>query len=181
MESKLAISKRLHAEGRWEEACQLMDDIRAQLREQGSTKKEANSQAWQAISERFPLPVGEELLVLPIADVAEDPVIPDAVDETAEFVHDDATYCDTLDWVSNALGLIAQGRKLQPADSPNAAAWGLLTWAVKAPRDFWSAWIATGRKQAERQREEQVEARRQEEELLEMLEELRAEVTQVTG
>ncbi len=52
-ESKIEITKRLQREGRWDEACEVRDRVRRELRQAGKTKGEANDEAWRRMSEEF--------------------------------------------------------------------------------------------------------------------------------
>ena len=53
-ESKIVATKRLQAEGHWNEASLYREGIRETLRSEGMTRKEANRVAWEKMLEVFP-------------------------------------------------------------------------------------------------------------------------------
>ena len=53
-ESKIVATKRLQAEGHWNEASLYREGIRETLRSEGLTRKEANRVAWEKMLEVFP-------------------------------------------------------------------------------------------------------------------------------
>ena len=68
-ESKIELTERLRAEGRWIEASNFKETARADLRTKGMGRQEAVEASWEAMAEAYPpLPVAEatqELMSLP--------------------------------------------------------------------------------------------------------------------
>jgi hypothetical protein len=64
-ESKIVATDRLRREGRWPEASIFRDNERQRLRAAGIPRKQANEQAWEAMTAAYP-PLPEEWIGLPI-------------------------------------------------------------------------------------------------------------------
>jgi hypothetical protein len=59
-ESKIGLTERLRAEGRWSEASNFREAARAEFRAKGMGRQEAADAAWEAMAEAYPaLPVAE--------------------------------------------------------------------------------------------------------------------------
>ena len=123
MESKIELTERLRAEGRWSEASKFKDarsGIPRRRHESGTRRRNA---AWEAMATAFP----------PVADGPADP--PAGTSEAAaddDLIDVDALLADrkppdlTRDvlWVYDHLA----DRNAKPQDAPTAGAWSLLLW-----------------------------------------------------
>jgi len=55
-ESRIVLTDRLRAEGRWNEASEFRDRERQRLRDEGWSRREANQESWRLMEEEFPPP-----------------------------------------------------------------------------------------------------------------------------
>ena len=69
-ETKIELTERLRAEGRWAEASNFKETARADFRAKGMGRQEAVEAAWEAMAEAYP--------PLPVAAVPADPGAPEA-------------------------------------------------------------------------------------------------------
>jgi hypothetical protein len=53
-ESRIVLTDRLRAEGRWNEASEFRDRERQRLRDEGWSRREANQESWRLMEEEFP-------------------------------------------------------------------------------------------------------------------------------
>ena len=127
-ESKIGITERLRAEGRWDEASKFKDETLRTLRGEGMKKAEAGEEAWRRMAEKYP----------PLENAGEDVpgVFPDEeidTDELADRIGDERPDLvrDTL-WVYDHLA----DRRTKPAEAPSAGAWALLGWARRYQNRF---------------------------------------------
>lgn len=72
-ESKIDLCDRLRRAGLWDIASLVRDDVRTQLREQGASRRDANRQAWEVVSDEFSGRKLARRLVLVDCDWAEFP------------------------------------------------------------------------------------------------------------
>lgn len=126
-ESKIGITERLRAEGRWDEASTFKDETLRTLRGEGMTKAEAREGAWRRMAEKYPPleDTGEGAGVFPIEETAIDELVDRIGDEQPDLVR------DTL-WAYEHLA----DRRTKPADAPSAGAWALLGWARRYQNRF---------------------------------------------
>ena len=118
-ESKIVATERLRRDGRWEEASMYRDEVRQQLRGKGRTKKDANEEAWQAMSEKYPpLPKEEQPGSYQYGGMELLDISPDDYDCESDLVR------DTL-WVYEHL----QTSNATAEQAPSLGAWSLLLWA----------------------------------------------------
>ncbi len=118
-ESKIEMTERLRAEGRWGEASRYKDETLRRLRAEGMKKAEAAELAWQRMAEKYPPhspPAAWEEVVPADEDI--DDLVERIGDQRPDLVR------DTL-WAYEHLA----DRRAMPNDAPSAGAWALLAWA----------------------------------------------------
>jgi len=120
-ESKIAATKRLTAEGSWDEACSFRDEVRQKLRAEGQTRAQAREGAWEAMLEAFPPPEPDSE-----SDISF--VVPPEWDSRSS----SEDYVPAILWTLNNL----DNEEVQPAGAPGPGAWSMLTWAKQYRNAF---------------------------------------------
>jgi hypothetical protein len=136
-ESKIGLTERLRAEGRWGEASRFKDETLRTLRSQGMTKAEAGEAAWEALSEKYPPQAQAEAAAVNVR-VQGLGDIPASWPELA----DNASLQAELAWVqSNRLRVVEEKPSgatrvhLDRARSP-APSWAALGWLETSIRSY---------------------------------------------
>ena len=134
-ESKIELTERLRAEGRWGEASRFKDEKLRELRSQGMTKAEAGEAAWEATAEKFPPQAEAAAVNVRVQGVGQ---IPPSWPELA----DNASLQAELAWVqSNQLRVVEEKSSgatrvhLDRARSP-APSWAALSWLETSIRSY---------------------------------------------
>ena len=136
-ESKIGLTERLRAEGRWDEASRFKDETLRTLRSQGMTKAEAGEVAWEALAEKYPPQAQAEVAAVNVR-VQGLGDIPASWPELA----DNASLQGELAWVqSNRLRVVEEKPSgatrihLDRARSP-APSWAALGWLETSIRSY---------------------------------------------
>ena len=139
-ESKIGLTERLRAEGRWGEASRFKDETLRTLRSQGMTKAEAGDNAWQQMAEKYPPQAQEEAAAVNVRvqGLAEIP-------ESWGAIPSNASLQSELSWVTaNRLRVVEESPsgvirvRLERAGSPapSHAAIGWLETSIRAYSKF---------------------------------------------
>ena len=120
-ESRIDVTHRLQAEGRWDEATVYRSKLRKEQKAAGKTKAEANEVAWAAMIEEFP-PLPEPAADPHTDEIAGGEDMSQLLSRTAEDIVDLPR--DIL-WVYGRLA----DKSTKPQDAPSSGAWDLLVWS----------------------------------------------------
>jgi hypothetical protein len=123
IESKAQLTRRLTAEGRWDEAEQFKNSKIRELRADGLLRPEAQTEAWAAMAEEYPpIPIPEEE-----PEFTSEEIVGLPSGTLKEFAAD-------AGWVYTNLEL----RNADTENAPSTGALALLSWARAHKDDFFS-------------------------------------------
>jgi len=165
-ESKLELTERLRAEGRWDEAAKFRETARADFRSKGMKRAEAVEAAWEAMSEAFP--------PLPVAEAPADPGAPESAPTHAPPVPwadlpTDADFADEVRWVHQQYIRIVEetprGRVIHweraSVKPPSTGACSLARWAAENRTAFYKDMLPRVMAKLEDGAEEETNIRRE--------------------
>jgi hypothetical protein len=182
-ESKIELTERLRAEGRWSEAARYKDEIVRALRGEGMKRGAAGEEAWRRMAEKYPpqpAPVpcddGDGGEGSPVVVSAEEKI---DIGQLLERIGDERPDLvrDTL-WVYDHL--VDDGTK--PSDAPTAGAWALLRWARRYQNRFFEMVLPKAMNARSQDDEDAANIRRERmaiEEVQKLLAEMRPDVSDV--
>ena len=115
-ESKLELTNRLRAEGRWDAACEFRERVREKHKSAGKTKKAAGILAWQAMATKYPPPPEPEMKSVPSNVFANKPA---------------TTITQDIEWVYQTMAF----SDVEPEQAPSGGAWGMLLFVRASDRN----------------------------------------------
>jgi len=165
-ESKIELTERLRAEGRWAEASDFKETARGDFRAKGMKRAEAAEAAWEAMAEAYP--------PLPVAESPANPGVPEAVATDASPIPwpDLPTVGDfgeEVRWVHQQYIRIVEeglrGRVIHwdraSVKPPSAGACSLARWAAENRTAFYKDMLPKIMAKADDQAEEEANIRRE--------------------
>jgi len=136
-ESKIELTERLRAEGRWAEASKFKDTALADFRAKGMKRDEAAAAAWEAMAEAFPsLPEADAVVsssrVQGLGDVpASWPELADNASLQAELAWVQSNRLRVVEEIPSGATRVYLGRARSPAPS-----WAALGWLETSIRSY---------------------------------------------
>ena len=129
-ESKIGITERLRAAGRWDEASKFKDEVVKRLRSEGKPAREARERAWVEMAKAYP-PVEspEGSATSDFEDVASEQI--------AALANAPIDHNENVMWTYRHLA----NPLITPAAAPNLAAWALLRFARADQRLFFNTML----------------------------------------